>query len=274
MAPPHHDRISRELGRIRAQHGKALVLFITAGYPELSSTVALVPKLAEAGADLIEIGMPFSDPLADGPVIQESSAVALKNGVTISTILNDVRTIRTSCEVPIVLMGYVNPILRYGPKRFFDDAAAAGVDGLILPELPLEESGRFGEQMKANGLAQILLVAPTTPPERIRKIDAASEGFLYCVATTGVTGTGGKPATGEYLARVKSHAVKNPVLAGFGIATPDDARRTVERADGVIIGSALMQRLRNGDEAAAACAWVRTIRDALHPPGNGGTPFR
>ncbi len=260
-------RITTELNRIRAQQGKALALFITAGFPEISSTVELVPKLAEAGADLIEIGMPFSDPLADGPVIQESSAIALKNGVTIKTILNDVRTIRKSCNVPLVLMGYVNPILSYGANRFFDDAAEAGVDGMILPELPLEESGRFAGQLKANGIAQILLVTPTTPPERIRKIDAASEGFLYCVATTGVTGAGGKAADGEYVARVKSNAPKNPVLVGFGISNPDDARRAAEHADGVIIGSALIKRLLAGEKAGESCRWVTEVKKMLRSPG-------
>lgn len=263
MGSSKQNRIAGELGRIRAEGEKALALFITAGFPELSSTAGLVPRLAAAGADIIELGMPFSDPLADGPVIQESSAVALKNGVTIATILNDVRTIRKSCNTPLVLMGYVNPILSYGAQRFFDDAAAAGVDGVILPELPLEESGRFASQMKSNRLAQILLVTPTTPPERIREIDRASDGFLYCVATTGVTGSGGKAAEAEYVARVKSNAAKNPVLVGFGISTPDDARRAATHADGVIVGSALIRLLQKGDQPDEAYRWVGEMRRGL-----------
>ncbi len=269
MDSSNHNRITLALGRLAAKREKALALFITAGFPELKSTAELVPKFADAGADLIEIGMPFSDPLADGPVIQASSAVALKNGVTITSILDDVRTIRKSCDVPLVLMGYVNPILSYGAERFFRDAAKAGVDGLILPELPLEESGRFASHTKANGLAQILLVTPTTPPERIRQIDDASDGFLYCVATTGVTGTGGRAAAGEYVATVKSNARKNPVLVGFGISTPGDARRAAEGADGVVIGSALTQRLRNGEQEGAVYAWLSTIKGALHNSGEG-----
>ena len=265
MQTSRQNRISRDLGRIRAGGGKALALFITAGYPDPTSTVELVPRLAAAGADIIELGMPFSDPLADGPVIQESSAVALKNGVTIATILGDVRAIRKSCEIPLVMMGYVNPILSYGAKRFFDEAAGAGVDGVILPELPLEESGRFAGLMKTNGLAQILLVTPTTPPERIRNIDAASDGFLYCVATTGVTGTGGKAAD-EYVARVKSNAPKNPVLVGFGISTPDDARRAAANADGVIIGSALIRRLQKKESPGDVEQWVVEVKRGLRNP--------
>jgi tryptophan synthase alpha chain len=260
---PNQNRITKELGRLAAKREKALALFITAGFPDLSSTVEFVPRLAEAGADLIEIGMPFSDPLADGPVIQMSSAIALKNGVTIATILNDVRAVRGSCDIPLVMMGYVNPILSYGVDRFFRDAAQAGVDGVILPELPLEESGRFAGQMKTNKLAQILLVTPTTPAERIRKIDAASEGFLYCVARTGVTGTGGKSAAGDYVARVKSNAPKNPVMVGFGISTPDDARRAAEHADGVIVGSALIRILQKTGSQDDLCRLVESLKAGL-----------
>jgi tryptophan synthase alpha chain len=257
------ERITERLEQVRARGERALALFVTAGYPDLSSTAELVPRLAEAGADLVEIGMPFSDPLADGPVIQESSAVALNNGVTIGSVLSDVRTIRGSCSAPIVLMGYVNPILSYGAQRFFDDAAEAGVDGVILPELPLEEAGRFAGQMKRHHLAQILLVTPTTPPGRIREIDRASSGFLYCVATTGVTGTGGRAAATDYVVRVKSNAPETPLLVGFGISTPEDARRAAEHADGVIVGSALIKRLQQGVRSDAVYRWVREIKSSL-----------
>ncbi|MEW6512064.1 MAG: tryptophan synthase subunit alpha [Bacteroidota bacterium] len=255
------ERVRNRIEAVRQGGGKALALFLTAGFPEKESAVELVPQLAEAGADIVELGMPFSDPLADGPVIQASSTAALKNGMTVGLLLEQVRAIRLKSDVPIVLMGYLNPIMRYGSARFFKDAEASGVDGLILPELPLEESGRFGSY--ANGIARILLVTPTTPPERIRAIDAASSGFVYCVATTGVTGDSGKRAQTEYLARVKANATKNPVLVGFGISTPDDARRAAEQADGVIIGSALIRKLNETLGIGEIVAWVKLVRAAL-----------
>ncbi|HTY59245.1 MAG TPA: tryptophan synthase subunit alpha [Bacteroidota bacterium] len=247
----------------RAERRKALALFLTAGYPARDSTPGLVLPLADSGADIIEIGMPFSDPLADGPVIQKSSAAAIANGVTIPSILDDVRTIRKSSPVPIVLMGYVNPILSYGADRFFSDASDSGVDGVILPELTLEESGRFRNAVASRGLAQILLVAPTTPADRVRAIDEASSGFLYCVSTTGVTGSSPRGSPVEFLARVRSHAVRNPLLIGFGIASAEDARHAASLGDGVIIGSALIRRIDGGGDAASLSAWVRSIRSAL-----------
>ncbi len=250
----------------RAQGKKTLALFLTAGYPHADSTPALALALAASGADVIEIGMPFSDPLADGPVIQKSSATAIANGTTIERILSDVRSIRRTAPVPVVLMGYVNPILSYGADRFFRDAAASGVDGMILPELTLEESGRFSGPIAQNGLSQILLVAPTTPDDRITAIDGASSGFLYCVSTTGVTGSAGKEKPYGFLDRVAARAKKNPLLVGFGIATPGDARGAALHADGVIIGSALIRRIDDGEATEAICAWVRSLREALDRP--------
>jgi tryptophan synthase alpha chain len=257
------NRLVGSLTRMRASNEKALALFLTAGYPRRESTRELVPVLAAAGADLIEIGMPFSDPLADGPVIQQSSAVSIANGTTLSGILEDLRAIRRASSVPVVLMGYMNPILSYGAERFFADAALAGADGVILPELPLEESGRFGALIAACGLAQILLVTPTTPDERIVAIDNASTGFLYCVATTGVTGAGGGDVARGYLNRVRKHASRNPVLVGFGIAGAEDAQRVVRDADGVIIGSALIRKLAVGEAMGRIAGWVGEIKAAM-----------
>jgi tryptophan synthase alpha chain len=257
------NRLTSLLGSFRNRQKKALALFVTAGYPAADSTPDLVLSLAGAGADIIEIGMPFSDPLADGPVIQQSSTVALVNGVTIARTLDDVRTIRKTSSVPLVLMGYLNPILSYGPGRFFLDAAASGVDGIILPELTLEESVRFKTEIAHNGLSQILLVAPTTPAERVSAIDAASSGFLYCVSTTGVTGDPGRGTVDEFLGIVKRCAKRNPVLVGFGISTAEGATRAASLSDGVIIGSALIRRLANGDPIESITRWVSSIRDAL-----------
>jgi tryptophan synthase alpha chain len=256
-------RITSALEKACQGKGKALTLFLTAGFPSADSTPDLVISLAGAGADIIELGMPFSDPLADGPVIQESSMIALKNGVTLESILRDVCVIRSSSSIPLVLMGYVNPIMSYGPEKFFSDASAAGIDGVILPELPLEEADRYRQNIQSHQLAQILLVTPTTPPERIAAIDSASTGFLYCVSTTGVTGTGGDGSRVEYLDRVKHLARKNRVLIGFGINSPESARRAAAHADGVIVGSALIRRLASGEERGRTLEWVRTVKGAL-----------
>lgn len=257
------NRLVGSLARMRSSKEKALALFLTAGYPRRESTRDLVVAMAASGADLIEIGMPFSDPLADGPVIQQSSAASIRNGTTLRGILDDLRAIRRDCPVPIVLMGYMNPIMSYGAERFFGDAAGAGADGVILPELPLEECGRFGRLIAGRGLAQILLVTPTTPGERIEAIDRQSNGFLYCVSTTGVTGAGGRDVSREYITRVKRHASKNPVLVGFGITDAADARRVSAEADGVIIGSALIRKLGEGVSVESIGRWVREIKEAI-----------
>jgi len=257
------NRIDETLNSLRAKGEKALGLFLTAGYPHLDSTADLVLALEQGGADVIEIGMPFSDPLADGPVIQQSSAAALGNGVTLDTIFDDVRRIRKSSVIPVVLMGYLNPILRYGREEFFRRASEAGVDGIILPEVPLEESTEFSSMLAGNGLAHIMLVTPASPGERIREIDQRSSGFLYCVSSTGVTGSRSSTVAGEYLAHLRRHTGKNPLLVGFGIATPEDACIYSEQSDGVIIGSALIRLIASGASSSAVADWVRQFRNAL-----------
>jgi tryptophan synthase alpha chain len=259
----HENRITLTLQRLKEQKEKALVCFLTAGFPQLDSTVPLVHTLEQGGADIIEIGMPFSDPLAEGPVIQESSLVALNNGVTLDLILEQVKEIRKRSQIPLILMGYLNPILTYGAEKFFSAAAASGVDGLILPELPLEESNRFRTLMEHHGLAAILLVAPTTPKDRIRNIDAASEGFLYCVSMTGVTGATNTTDTVQHIRLVKSCAKKNPVLVGFGIKTPEDAKQMSLLADGVIIGSRIVQILQQTQGEAQLLAYIQSIKQAI-----------
>lgn len=257
------NRLTDKLSSLRESGEKALALFLTAGFPRINSTPALVLKLEKAGADIVELGMPFSDPLADGPVIQAASEGALKNGVTLKSILADVRQIRSKSDLPIVLMGYLNPILAYGAERFFADAERAGVDGVIFPELPLEESDRFNTALRTHRLANILLVTPTSSPERIEAIDAASEGFLYCVSATGVTGMKGHRAGAGYVNHVKSHARRNPVLVGFGISSTADARAMAEHADGIIVGSALLKRLASGEAPTHTMEWVRRLKQAI-----------
>jgi tryptophan synthase alpha chain len=255
--------MNRIEARIRARlesGSKILTMFLTAGYPRKEDTVDIVLALEKGGTDIIELGMPFSDPLADGPVIQQSSAVALKNGVTLQSIFSDVMRIRKRSQIPIILMGYLNPILQYGEQEFFDTAASSGVDGVILPEVPLEEYDRFAPHIERYGLAGILMVTPTTTPERIVAIDRRSRGFLYCVSMTGVTGKkGGTPAS-EYLQTVRENAKKNPLLVGFGISTPEDARSYAWSADGVIVGSALIRFLSTQRAMSEVTEWASEFK--------------
>lgn len=257
------NRIDCRFRSLRNERGKALAVFLTAGFPRRDSTPAIVHALEAGGADIVELGMPFSDPLADGPVIQQSSAAALANGVTLDAVLEDVRMIRSASDIPIVLMGYVNPILSLGEERFFSDAAAAGADGVILPEVPLEEFSRFSARLKRHTLAGILMVTPATGPGRLRELDEQSSGFLYCVSTTGVTGGPGGNVAGTYLERVREHATKNPLMVGFGIATPADAGRYCRWVDGVIVGSAFLSFLATSPASGDIRAWARGFKGAL-----------
>ena len=255
------NRITERLAVLQQRNKKALALFITAGFPKLHDTPWIALEAENGGADLIEIGMPFSDPLADGPVIQRSSARALRNGVTLDRIFKQVGAIRKRSEIPVILMGYLNPILAYGLERFFAHAGASGVDGVILPEVPLEEAPRFASLIRRHELAQILLVTPTTTPARRGLIDDASTGFLYCVSATGVTGRRSTHPDLAYVARVKRTARKNPVLVGFGIRRREDVSRFSSVSDGVIIGSACIEYLeKNGKRNFGR--WVRTMKRA------------
>jgi tryptophan synthase alpha chain len=257
------NRLTTKLTQFRERNEKALVLFLTAGFPKLESTVPLVLELAQAGADIIELGMPFSDPLADGPVIQSSSQQAIKNGIALDRILDQVKEIRIHTNIPLVLMGYLNPILHYGEEKFFADAKKAGIDGIILPEVPLEESDRFLSLNRKHHLADILFVSPATADERIQNIDEVISGFLYCVSTTGVTGRSDIGDIESYVKRVKRNAKKNPVLVGFGIKTPEDAQHIAQYADGVIVGSALIQKIARGETATEISDWVQQLKNAI-----------
>jgi tryptophan synthase alpha chain len=183
------NRLERVLGASRRTGQKALVVYVCAGDPDLATTERLVPQLAEAGADVVELGVPFSDPLADGPTIQAASQRALRAGTTLASVLGLVERLRASrCEVPLVLFGYMNPIVRMGLEAFVDGAARAGADGMLVPDLPLEEASALGSLAERAGLSLVLLAAPTTPEARLRAIGAATRGFLYFVSVTGVTG--------------------------------------------------------------------------------------
>lgn len=227
---------------------KLMSLFVTAGYPDLESTVELILGLEQNGTDFIELGMPFSDPLADGPTIQYSSNKAIEQGITMEKIFAMVQEVREHSDIPIVLMGYVNPVLNYGIQSFCKDAAKAGVDGLIIPDIPIEEAHIINDHAAENGLAQIYLVAPNTSNERMQKIDEASRAFVYCVSVTGVTGAreGDEVAKSvqRFIRRVHDHITRNPKMVGFGIKSHEDAQRIAADMDGFIVGSALINTIR------------------------------
>ena len=231
-----------------------LNIYCTAGYPKLDSTLTVMKALQDSGADLIELGMPYSDPLADGPVIQASSGKALENGMSIARLFDQLQGFRSSIRVPVLLMGYMNPVLQYGFEKFCEAAALAGVDGLILPDLPIYEfETEYGPVMKRYGLDFVFLVTPETSPDRIRKVDGLSSGFLYAVSSSSTTGKDKDMSEQEaYFARLKEMKLNNPVLIGFGIrdkATFDAASR---HANGAIIGTAYIRALEGQTDIAGA----------------------
>lgn len=242
-----------------AKDGRPLVIpFVTAGFPQLDSTVGVVTAMAQAGADIVEIGMPFSDPLADGPTIQRSSERALANGMTVAGVLGLVETLRSQPsteQLPLVLMGYCNPIFHYGLERFVAAAAAAGVDGLIVPDLPPEEAEEYRDYCADGGIAAVFLMAPNAPDHRIRTVDAASTHFSYCVSLTGVTGARGGVAshTVEFLRRVRRLAAK-PFVVGFGVRGAEQVLELGPEADGVVVGSALIDLMDGAEDPAAVAA--------------------
>lgn len=236
------SRIDDVFQKLQERGDKALIPFITAGDPDLPTTAELIKVLAGAGADLIELGVPFSDPMADGPTIQAASERALAGGTTLVKILELVAAVRRETSIPLVLMGYYNPVFRYGAERFAQDAARAGVDALLLVDLPPEEVGEISAAVQAAGLALITLLAPTTPRERMRQLAAAAQGYIYYVSMTGVTGAQ-KISPADIRAAVEELKTMTavPVGVGFGITTAEDAASVGEFADGVVVGSALVR---------------------------------
>lgn len=243
------SRLEELFKQKKASGEKVMNLYVTAGYPTKEVSKDLILKLGEAGADIIELGMPFSDPLADGPTIQESSNEALKQGVDLEYIFNLVKEVRETSEIPIVLMGYINPVLSLGVETFCIKAAECGADGLIIPDVPLEEAEELKTEAEKNGLSTTFLVAPNSTDERMKKIDQASSGFVYCVSVTGVTGARSgeevQKSVQRFIDRVTSNVTVNPVLIGFGIKSHSDAIALSEKTDGFIVGSALIDFIKN-----------------------------
>ena len=257
-------RIEHCFVRLRAQGQKGFIAYITAGDPSLRATQDIVLRLEDAGVDLVELGIPFSDPLADGKVIQLASARALAAGTTLARLLEAVAALRRRTEIPLLLFSYLNPLLAHGFGATARRAARAGADGFLVLDLPVEEAADGIRDMERHGLNHVGLVTPTTPPARIRRIVRASTGFVYCVSREGVTGVRDRLERGALeLVRLTRRFTRLPVALGFGIATPDKTRAAARSADAVVVGSAIVDRFhaapRSAAGRAAAARWVRTL---------------
>jgi tryptophan synthase alpha chain len=268
-------RIEERFEVLKKEGRKAFVAYLTAGDPDLKTTAKLIPALEAAGVDIVEIGVPFSDPTADGPTIQAASQRALKRGATLAKILAMIAALRRKSGIPIVLFGYYNPILSYGPEKFAADAAASGVDGLLVVDLPPEEADELRRYTDPAGLAFITLIAPTTDPERVAKILRGAAGFVYFISVTGVTGTA-TPRTEDIrngLAGIKRMTTL-PIAVGFGISTPEQAAVIAPLADGIVVGSALVRLIAeksgSGDITQAVSAFAAKIRRAIDTPAPRG----
>lgn len=261
------NRIDATFSSLRRGNHKALIAYLTVGFPRLSLLPDLVAAIADAGVDLVELGIPFSDPLADGPTIQRASQVALRQGVTPRIVLRQVEGLRRrGVQIPLALMTYLNPVFRYGIRRFCRDAASAGADGLIIPDLPPEEAKELRSAAQASRLRTIFLASPTSSRERLRRIVEASTGFIYYVSLTGVTGAR-KSLPIEVAADVRTigRMTKLPVCVGFGIGRSAQVREVARVADGVIVGSRLLEAIGVGQNPVkAASTFIRKLRGACH----------
>jgi tryptophan synthase alpha chain len=264
------SRIESSFNSLRAKSEKALVIYITAGDPSLEGTKEIVLGLDAAGVDCLEIGVPFSDPTADGPIIQAASQRALRNGTTLSAILDMIESIRKVSEIPIVLFGYYNPILSYGTEHFAARAQEAGVDGILVVDLPPEESHELRQYTDPLGIDFISLIAPTTSTERVSMIASHASGFLYYISITGVTGTV-KPYVEEVAKDIKRirTVTQLPLVVGFGISTPQQAQEIAPYADGIVIGSAVVKMIEeHGDKfdlVTHVAHYAKEIKAASQP---------
>lgn len=261
------SRIEERFRELRNEKRAAVIPYLTAGFPSLETSERIFRALAEAGSDIIEVGIPFSDPLADGPTIQRSSQIALSQGVTTRDVLDMIGRLRETLDTPLVVMTYYNLFYRYGLEKFAADAERAGVDGVIIPDLPPEEAGDWLKTASGK-LDTIFLLAPTSTDDRIEKVALATRGFIYCVSLTGITGARDELSLvlPDFIWRVRSKTDK-PLAVGFGISTPEQAKEVAEVADGVIIGSALINVINRGktqkEQVDKAKGFVEEIRRAL-----------
>ena len=244
------------------ENKKFLSIYFTAGYPDTNDTVQIIKNLEKSGVDFIEIGLPFSDPLADGPTIQESSTTALKSGMTTNRLFDQLKDIRSSVKIPLIIMGYFNPILQYGVERFCEKCKETGIDALIIPDLPVDVyNDQYRETFEKYGLINIFLITPQTSVERIRFIDSVSSGFIYMVSSASVTGStkGFGSETKDYFRRISAMKLKNPQIIGFGINNAETFEQATEFAQGAIIGSAFVKHLSEKGTSEIS-SFVNSIR--------------
>lgn len=246
------------------RNNKALIGYVTVGYPSIDATLEIVPALVKNGCDIIELGIPFSDPLADGPIIQKSSHEALRQGVTPQKCIEIVRKLRENIDVPLIFMGYYNPVLHYGIEKFCEQCADAGIDGLIIPDLPPEEGNELEKSSKDHGIDLIYLLAPTSDDERIKIVTNRSTGFIYLVSLTGVTGSGAELSKEleEFVSKVRQTTSK-PLCVGFGITTPEQARRVAHISDGIIVGSRILKLIEEDPSLNSVRSFVKDLKSAL-----------
>jgi tryptophan synthase alpha chain len=261
-------RITDTFTSLRAKGKKGFVAYITAGDPSLAATVEMVRCLEDVGVDIVELGIPFSDPLADGRVNQESAARALASGATLYRVLDRIAEIRRRSDIPLVAYTYMNPVYALGFDQVVKRAAAAGLDGLLVLDLPVEEQSKYALTLKKQGLNNICLVTPTSPNERIRRIVKVGTGFVYCVSREGVTGVQKKLSAGAAALVERTHRLTGlPVALGFGISTPEVAREAARAADAIVVGSGIVDRFHRAPHNAAgrraAARWVGTLVSAV-----------
>lgn len=260
------NRIDQKFADLKSQGRKGFIAYISAGDPTLAATQSLALAFEKTGVDILELGIPFSDPLADGIVNQLAAQRALEAGATVAGVLETIREIRKKSQIPIVLYTYVNPMYKYGLEKFHRDAEAAGVDGLLILDLPPEEDR--GEFANGGGLKRIRLIAPTTPPERIREITAKADGFIYYVSREGVTGeqTTVAKSLASQVALIRG-TTSLPIAVGFGVSNPDHVKEIAQSADAVVVGSAIVKRIaeqrKEPDMVARVTAFIQPLVDAL-----------
>lgn len=258
------NRIDKKFQELKRKKKKALIVYLTVGYPDISATKRLFLELAKSGVDMFELGMPFSDPLADGPVIQESSSYALKHNVNLDNVFSLTKELRKKIDKPLLMMGYFNPVLQYGLKRFAKNAGVCGLDGVIIPDLPIEEASELRNSLNKSRIHLINFVAPTTDISRLKKIATLSRGFIYYVSLTGVTGIRkALPADIQNKVRNLKKFTKTPVCVGFGISNRQQFMSITSFCDGAIIGSAIIKKISENlgrkDLVAKVARFVKNI---------------